>query len=640
MILKSIRIQNFRSYLDAEVKFPPSGTVLIRGRDVTTGESSGTGKSAIFLAIAYALDILPTGLSAKSLQSWANAGDLQVTLSLSVNGTDYVLNRGKKTSIAKDGTVIATGAAAYAEELGKLLGGIPPLVLRSLTYRPQRENGFFLSMGPSEKIEFLSEILGLSAIERAIEQAEKTIKEFDVQVKTADVGIETYTNALALVGAAPVKPTEDIATLQETKGHLEKDLQEAAKAEAAAKQRLEASIADQRAEIHAKTEELNAAYNKAREFEAQLEAADAKKRIEAEEHNNKVNIEIARITRTIDKIRHQQTEISTLEGQLLSLQKAECHTCHRQWDLSAQEAVKVAEKLALLKREAELLPQLNTELSSCHGSKVTVYPDPKIRVCREIADNLSKERLKVASTPLRYPPELEKEYEERRLYVARVTESKRELETKMTLAKAALEAYRKQVDAHVLRVTQNTQQLEDWKAKKAKALEVLNAEKDFVAAMGRGGFLGRIVSDVLTEIELEATRWLGRMANVNRVSLSFSTETEKGKQKIQTWVDVRGNRGKPEAVLSGGQLASVEQAVDLAVMNVISRRRGALVPQWLCLDEVFNGLGQVSKESAFEILREIGKNRLVMVIDHGSEFKEAFDQTIDVEFDNGTSKIL
>jgi DNA repair exonuclease SbcCD ATPase subunit len=57
------------------------------------------------------------------------------------------------------------------------------------------------------------------------------------------------------------------------------------------------------------------------------------------------------------------------------------------------------------------------------------------------------------------------------------------------------------------------------------------------------------------------------------------------------------------------------------------------------LDESFNGQGNVTKEANMEVLREYAQEKLVVVIDHNSEFKEMFTQFIDVVYKDGRSEI-
>jgi DNA repair exonuclease SbcCD ATPase subunit len=41
-----------------------------------------------------------------------------------------------------------------------------------------------------------------------------------------------------------------------------------------------------------------------------------------------------------------------------------------------------------------------------------------------------------------------------------------------------------------------------------------------------------------------------------------------------------------------------------------------------------------------EILRAFAENKLVLVVDHASEFKSMFTQHVDVEFSNGSSRVV
>ncbi len=83
---------------------------------------------------------------------------------------------------------------------------------------------------------------------------------------------------------------------------------------------------------------------------------------------------------------------------------------------------------------------------------------------------------------------------------------------------------------------------------------------------------------------------------------------------------------------------SVELAVDLAVSEVVSRRTGS-VPGWLILDESFEGLDPVTKESCMQILGRYASDKVVLVIDHASELKESFTQFVNVIHEGGRSRL-
>ena len=88
MIIKKIKLENIRSYINEEVNFPES-SVLLSG-DV------GSGKSSILLAIDFALFGLTRGvLSGGSLlRNGVNVGGVELHLDL--NGKDIVIKRGLK----------------------------------------------------------------------------------------------------------------------------------------------------------------------------------------------------------------------------------------------------------------------------------------------------------------------------------------------------------------------------------------------------------------------------------------------------------------------------------------------------------------------------------------------------------------
>jgi DNA repair exonuclease SbcCD ATPase subunit len=177
----------------------------------------------------------------------------------------------------------------------------------------------------------------------------------------------------------------------------------------------------------------------------------------------------------------------------------------------------------------------------------------------------------------------------------------------------------------------------------AKLRAELNAELDFQKLIGREGFLGAIFDEVLWEISEETNRLLAQFPNTAHVTLYFRSEatSQKGtiKKSITPVVSIGGFEAALSSGLSGGMETAVELAVDLAVAEVVSRRTGA-VPGWLILDESFTGLGPVEAEASMEILRAFAENKLVLVVDHASEFKSMFTQSIEVEYQAGFSRVV
>lgn len=166
-------------------------------------------------------------------------------------------------------------------------------------------------------------------------------------------------------------------------------------------------------------------------------------------------------------------------------------------------------------------------------------------------------------------------------------------------------------------------------------------ESDLAIALK--AFLGSVFDEVLDEISVETNDLLRGLKNVATTTIAFVSDktTEKGgvKQQIRPLILKGGVEMDWEVDLSGGQGTSLELAVDLAVGKVIGRRTGKM-PGWLLLDEAFDGMDLAVKETSLEILQKAAQDRLICIVDHSSELRDAFTGFVDVESSNEISRIL
>jgi DNA repair exonuclease SbcCD ATPase subunit len=217
-------------------------------------------------------------------------------------------------------------------------------------------------------------------------------------------------------------------------------------------------------------------------------------------------------------------------------------------------------------------------------------------------------------------------------------------ERKILEAQAQLKAKQAVVEERRSQVTTLEASYKASLEKKTQLESDLNLEKDVLALIGRSGFLGSIVEEVLVEIAAAANDILGQVANVRHLSIEFETErvaktTDNVAAKITPIIYSRGRKVSFASGISGGMQAAVELAVDLAVGDVVSRRRGSY-PGFLLLDEALDGLGATEKESCLEMLRISAGDRLILVVDHDSAFQGLFDSIIEVEMSDGRSRIV
>ena len=645
MKLKSMRIQNFRSFRDSTVQFPDSGLVLIRGKNEATGEPSGTGKSSVFLALSYVLDTLPPEYSAKALQNWDVKSEMQVTLHLQMGNEEVVLSRGKNTFVQRGETVV-NGAKSYSTELQRLFG-FGPEVLRALTYRPQGEGGLFLSLPPAGKLELLTRVLGLENVEVAVDEAQTKARGLESKVGVAKQLLDMYTKGLEAALATESSRTAkvQVADVAVMKQKLNELLAAQGIAQAnvnglneQARQQAEAA----KLERDRRASGVKVNLDKAREFLRSVRSEQAGVESQRSQAMMEASNRLTSAKRSLEERERKELQIEKLRLKVQKLSAGQCPTCEQTWDQSKAKRDEIEDEIEGLKKSMGDDGALEEHILDCQESlRKAALPsvrDPRLDQLEGVERKLMSDWQAITSEPLPRPEALDgREAAQLELEsIQRAADAYRSSIATEEAVVRGMEAAQKLFDEDVanrrLAVQKATQEL-------ATVEGEYNVERDFIAAMGREGFLGLVVDEVLAEIADKANKQLSALPNTSDVSVAFETETEKGKRQIQSIATVRGHKTKIAVGLSGGMQTSLAQVVDLAFNEVVESRAGGRIPGWLCLDEVFEGQGNPTKERALQVLSDGAADKLILVIDHGSEFKESLGQVIEVQFDNGVSKV-
>ncbi|CAB4127261.1 hypothetical protein UFOVP75_108 [uncultured Caudovirales phage] len=374
--LKSITFQSFRSIVGpVKVSFPRQGLVLVKAKNLDTKGSSGAGKTSLLTGVNYVFGCSP--FSANSLQSWNSEIPMQMTLEMDTKEGHTVLSRGKSTSIVTPVESISGKVSAVEQKLQSLLG-VNPTLLKALTYRKQKSTSLFLSMGDSEKKEFLSSVLGLDRFEALADDAARLAKTYETEMKAQQSAVLTIQTMLtgrrdALLTPAPL----DVRDLENTIGALEGEVAEArallsalqgeydalqsvfktiAPPIAAKYAPLEKALEDEIAAIQAEPiatdlKRLNDLKNARAVCRQRLSAATAEvqKLIDAQNAQRRIwekekNAAVAK-SAGLGKIRRQLDDLRVF---IAKLEEAECPTCLRPWEDHAS-AMKKEESIATLK---------------------------------------------------------------------------------------------------------------------------------------------------------------------------------------------------------------------------------------------------------------------------------------------------
>jgi DNA repair exonuclease SbcCD ATPase subunit len=151
------------------------------------------------------------------------------------------------------------------------------------------------------------------------------------------------------------------------------------------------------------------------------------------------------------------------------------------------------------------------------------------------------------------------------------------------------------------------------------------------------GFIAYSLEDVIADINTAAAAYLDILSQ-GTATYNLSSSTSDGKAKISHQIVVNGSEVSIGS-LSGGEERGVVLAVDFGIADVLVQKANAQLPSLMLLDECLEGLDAVGKEKVLDALKEISRERCIMVIDHSTEFSSLFDQVITVTKKDDISKV-
>lgn len=557
--IKSLEIEGFRSFKKlTKIEFPENGLVLLNGKYKDSGLSSGSGKSSILMAIAFALDICD--LPATELKNW-DSNKLYVKLVVTNDNDIIEIVKNPKLSLVINGTVYESLTTGSKEKLQQIFKTSPEL-LQTLTYRPQRSSGNFINLTDSEIKEFLTEVLSLNEIEKTLELLEQEFKNLETEFIKNETKINTLNSNLSLSLTAD----QDLEKAKKDYEDCVKKVQDSQNT------KIDENLENEYLLLQAKCAEAKTISNK---------YAQAK-------YENQT----------------YRSQILNLKQELEKLKEHICYTCNREWDENAEA---VSDKETRIKLFVE---KMAVNLSIIKNSEPII----------ENLDNLEKKLFDIST---------------------KISQSKNELSNAL-YAKGVAERALKSITA----VNENLKNNKDLLIKlKSDAVELENKiqiKKIQIGLLGKAGFLGVIFDEVLKEIEIRSNDMIKNIPNVSEFTISLnSNTTSKTTGNVKKAISKKIYKNDKELsvkALSGGQQCSLELCVDLAVAETIRSRHGTQL-NWIALDEAMDGLGVAEKQAALDMIRQKVKG-LVLIVDHATEIKEAFEKIIDIEYNGRESYVV
>jgi exonuclease SbcC len=672
MILKSIKLENIRSYTDQTIEFP-LGTTLFEG-DI------GSGKSTILMAIEFALFGLGSEKGAALLRVGAKKGS--VTLTFEVEGEEYevyrCLERKGKGVQQSDGYIktkegiLHLSASELKEKILEILKfNEPPdpkaqsVIYRYAVFTPQEEMKAILWMKPDLRLQTLRKAFRVEDYRIAVDNA------LAVRTLIRDKAITLSSRA------------SDLEKKREAHKNKKAEMQEYRK-------QLE-TLQKNENELKGRRETLNAELEKLQKQRDELGKAVGEVPLLNSQIEEK-NAEILNLKKEEESLIKDLSE--KIQPAIEELTKIEKPTSKSEEELSSELSGLRLLRENLIKMEAGIQSKINDyESIERNGICPTCDRPADPKEFMEKVEQKKKEKEKLAETINDYDRKIS-ELDELQRMLRRYNQAQEQLKIlkgqaeriteQLTKVRTKIGSLNEQVAEAGRKLEKAKEELEEYTKLSSKIetirQELKKADEEFTKIRGEITSVQtmlkereREVAELETEIETkEKERKMAEKLNEyvmwieeffvptldiieKHVMLSINQEFN---QHFQRWWGLLVDDTTKEArideeftpiieqdgyeldinYLSGGEKTSLALAYRLALNSIVQKVSVGMKSNLLILDEPTDGF---SKEQLFkirEILNEI-KCPQVIIVSHEKELESFADQVFRVEKNEGISEI-
>lgn len=349
MRLNHLHLVNFRQHVDTRIDFDAGITGIIG--------PNGSGKSTLLEAIAWALYGNPAARGTRESIKWLRAGpraQVRVDLDFELGGHRYLVSRGlNNVEVYLDGssTAIATSISAVRDLLSRRLGMTHEEFFNTY-FTGQKELGVMAAMGPTQRAQFLSRVLGYERLKVAQELVRKRRSAIESETKGLKSGMpdpEQVRRTLLEANERVTSAAQRMATAAERREHAASALEH---------------VTPQWERIQRERETFVATETELRVAEGERTARERdRERIERE----LAEIGVAR--QEVERIAADLAPLPALQAELRELEKASSEEARRR---TLTESVRViAEEVArFTKRRGEIsaTPETETEATATLAS--------------------------------------------------------------------------------------------------------------------------------------------------------------------------------------------------------------------------------------------------------------------------------
>ncbi len=583
MLLSKIKISNFLSIESAEIEFQESGLYLLDGWNYDMARANAAGKTSICNAISFCLyGKIPRKITASDiLRTGAKSGFVE--LELESAGTIYKVKRERpnKVTFWQDDVELPLSQEAFEAKIQ-----IRYDQFLAVMYFAQGYSGRFIGLNDSEKKEFLLKLLNLDSFTTYKQTADEELKTLDKQKTLLNSKINEINTKIQVYKESIIDPENNIRDLQV----LDKAIK---KCSSEIDMLLGIPKPDQQ-EFRTEDARLTLLLQEG-------VGASAKKPLMLQEHRR-------------------------LSSQLEALNKApshlSCPKCSSGVVISGGKLISVGEPVDCSGEKQALLEQIQAIKLSIESMDQSISNSDVIK--NQQRNLYSQQQAELASYNA-----VQTKIQEYRSQIAKFTNKSQSLTDKLN-QQAELNTKILDQEAHL-----NAQKV---------ALDAVLSKSDLFSAVSSIFSSTGAQAYVLdSTVDALNTYIKANIAEIwNNISYSFLTTKENSKGEVMAKFSeelIMEGEEKALGSLSGGEYRALSIAIDFAIVDLLSNFLGIRISP-IILDEPFDSLDVVGKETVVELLEKMAVHRQIFVIDHSSEIKAAFTNVLRIEKRAGISSIV
>jgi DNA repair exonuclease SbcCD ATPase subunit len=586
MDLKSVTISNFLSFGESQSYVVEPGAILVTGENLDEGGSNGCGKSSFVDAIAWALFGKTTrGLKADEVVNRRTKKNCAVILEINHLGNHYTISRyrkhkefGDRLIVKKNEETIEYGTVAMTEEWICSEFSLDYDLFTCTVLFAQGNTFNFVDSGNKSQKEILSKIMRIN-YERYQQKAKDRQKELELEVQKSEREID-------ILKSHQIENLDVHFQDQEKVWELERA------------DRIEL-LTSRLAECN---EKLKSIVVEDVSLLKILKDKVTAKKLEAKNRYESIDSKILEIKMSIREINSRKKTGD------------KCPTCNQPWpndtEWRNQHVGKEAARLDALIKDLESLKERAKE-------KIEKLDDKMIQIRSQIAAVQDKETAR--SITAGQILTLENEIEELKNSKNPVMELKAKEQERQNKIKDKIAQIESSIE---------------------KAKSELPLVSFWVQAFGDSGIKSFVFDLICSSLTSKANKYLNTLTS-GSVAVTFDTQKKLKSGEIREKFDcsiITDGQAIPYAAYSGGEKRRISLSVDMGLAEIMSEYYESNF-NFLIFDEQSNYLDDQGRRQFFSLIKQLGRDKAVYVIDHDASLKGMFDNTMLIRKKNGISRI-